>query len=130
MGVINQKKSDSSLFFEFLHESHLMFMNILQGKSIHGTFLCIEAYGNSLHRTDIVYRTFLLKVGQRNLAMFPVHLNRSNGCGHLLNQRKTGIGILIICSVNHILQCGPAQASGIPCSHNSPSKQFVFQFRK
>lgn len=36
-------------------------MNILQGKSIHGTFLGIKANRDSLHGTDVVYGTLLLE---------------------------------------------------------------------
>ena len=63
VSIINEKKGNPPLFFEVLHKFHLMLMDILKCKTIHGAFLGIEADRNSLHRTDIVYCTFLVKIG-------------------------------------------------------------------
>ena len=43
MGVIDQEKGDSLLFLKLPHKFHLMFMNILKGKSVFRAFFRIEA---------------------------------------------------------------------------------------
>ena len=67
MTVENQEKSNATLFFKLPHKFYLVRMNILQGKSIHGTFLGIKAYRDSLHGTDVVYGTLLFEKSQCDL---------------------------------------------------------------
>ena len=62
VGEINQKKSHSLLLLKLLHEGNLMLMNILKGKTVHCTLLCIEAHRDPLNHPDIVHRTLLLKI--------------------------------------------------------------------
>ena len=70
MTVENQEKSNATLFFKLPHKFYLVRMNILQGKSIHGTFLGIKAYRDSLHGTDVVYGTLLFEKSQCDLPAY------------------------------------------------------------
>ena len=55
------RKTDSVLFFIFFHELHLMLMDVLQGEGIRVTLLGVKTDRNSLHRSDVIHRTFFSK---------------------------------------------------------------------
>ena len=61
-------------------------VNVLQGKGILGTFLCIETDRNALYNSDIVYRTFLVKICQRDVPVLLVDFDRRNRGRDLLDQ--------------------------------------------
>ncbi len=112
VGIIDQEKGNPALLLEFLHEAYLMRMDVLQGKGVRRAFLCVEADGKPLYRPDVVNRTLLLEIGQRDLPALLVYPDGSDGGGHLLNQGKARIRILFVCPVDHILQCGAPQPPG------------------
>ncbi len=99
MRIVNQEKGDSILFLKLSHELHLMLMYILKGKGIYGAFLSIETNRYSLHYSDIVHRTFLVKIGKRNVPAFFVYIDRRNGRRNFLNKRQTVFQIFFIRSV-------------------------------
>ena len=100
-GRIKQdEKGDSSLLFKSFHKSHLMRMDIGQGKSIHCAFFGIKAYRDSLNRTDIVYRTLLLKIGKGNVPVFLVDADGGNGGWNFLNQSKALLQVLLVGAVD------------------------------
>ena len=110
-GIINQKESDAALGFEFLHELHLVLMNICEGKGVLCAFLCVEADGQPLHRPDIVYRTLLVKIGQGDVPVLLVDADGSDGCGDFLDERKPVFPVFFICPVDQLLQGGTPETS-------------------
>ena len=105
MGVIDQEKGDSLLFLKLPHKFHLMFMNILKGKSIRRTLFGIKTDRNSLYRTDIVHRALLVKISQGNVPAFLVYVDGGNRRGHLLDQCQPVFQIFFIGPVDQIFQC-------------------------
>ena len=80
------KEAYTVLSLEILHEPYLMLMNVTHCKCISGTFLCIEADRNALYNSDIVYRTFLVKICQRDVPVLLVDFDRRNRGRDLLDQ--------------------------------------------
>ena len=117
MTVENQEKSNATLFFKLPHKFYLVRMNILQGKSIHGTFLGIKAYRDSLHGTDVVYGTLLFEKSQCDLPAVFIHFDGGNRSRNLLYQRQSGLRVFFIGTVDHVFQCGSPKSSCIPCCH-------------
>ena len=105
MRIVDQKKSNTLLFFKPIHKRYLMPVNVLQGKGILGTFLCIEADRNALYNSDIVYRTFLVKICQRDMPVLLVDFDRRNRGRDLLDQCQITFQIFFIRAVDQILQC-------------------------
>ncbi len=62
--------------FKILHKFHLMFMNILKRKCLCHTFLRIKTHRNPLHCTNIIDRTALIKISERDLSVFFIHPHR------------------------------------------------------
>ena len=88
-----------------------MLMNVLQRKRIRTAFLCVKTDRNPLNDTDIVDRTFLVKVGKRNVMRLFIDLNRRNRRRYFLYQRKAVFKIFLIRTVNIFFQCRAAQAA-------------------
>ena len=84
----NVMKGDTVLFLKFTHEFNLMFMDVLNWKCICCTFFCIKTYRNSLNNTNIVNRTFLVKICQCNMSCALVYINWFYGCWNLLDKCK------------------------------------------
>ena len=103
MGESNQKKCDTTLFFIILHESHLMFMDILQRKSVSVTFLCIKTDRNTLNSANVVDGTLLLKVRQRDVTGFFINIDGCNWSRDFLNQSKSMFQIFFVGSVDEFL---------------------------
>ena len=116
--IVDQKKSNALLLFKPIHKGYLMPVNVLQGKGILGTFLCIKADRNSLYCTYIVNSTSLVKVCQSNVTVLFVHAYRSDGSGNLLYQSKSLLPVLIVCSVYKVLQGRTPEPSAVPCRHS------------
>lgn len=87
-GKVDQKKTHPSLLFKIPHKCNLMVMYILKRKGIRCTLLGIKAYRNSLNCSNIIHRTFLIKIGQRYMTVFFIKLHRFNGSWNLLYQRQ------------------------------------------
>ena len=120
--VIDQEKGDAALLLKPLHKFDLMRMDILQGKGIYRAFFGVKADRKPLHCTNVIDGALLFKIGKSDLTMLLVHFDRCDRCGNLLDQRQSGIGVFLVCPVDHILQRRSSQASGIPCCHlNSKS---------
>ncbi len=102
MGKVDQKKSNALLLFKLFHEIHLMLVNILEGKTVDGTLLGIEADGNPLHGSNIVNRAFLVEVGKGNVSGGLVYVDGGNGRGNFLYQRKAVFKIFFICPVDKV----------------------------
>ena len=81
-------EGDTVLFLKFTHEFNLMFMDVLNWKCICCTFFCIKTYRNSLNNTNIVNRTFLVKICQCNMSCALVYINWFYGCWNLLDKCK------------------------------------------
>ena len=111
VGIVDQKKGDAPLGFELLHELHLMLMNVGEGKGVLRAFLRVEADGQALHRTDIVHRTLLVKIGQGDVPVFLVDADGRDGRGDLLNEREPAFPVFFICPVDQLLQGGTPEAS-------------------
>ena len=79
-------------------------MYIGKGKRVGITFFCIKAYWDSLYCSNIIDRTALVKIGQRDLAVILVHSYRSDRCRDFLNERQSLLLIAFIRPVNKILQ--------------------------
>ena len=79
-------------------------MDIVQWKGIHTALFCVKTYGNSLYCSNIIDRTALVKIGQRDLAVIFVHSYRSDRCRDFLNERQSLLLIAFIRPVNKILQ--------------------------
>ena len=94
-------EGDSVLFLKFTHEFNLMFMDVLNWKCIRCTFFCIKTYRNPLNDTNIVNRTFLLKVCKTNLSCFFIYFYRGNRCWNFLYKSKLLLKIFLICAVNY-----------------------------
>ena len=84
--IINQKESNSLLFLKLSHEFNLMLVDILERKGICRTLLGIEADRNALDYPDIIHRTLLIEVGERDMPAFLVDSNRGNRGRHFLDQ--------------------------------------------
>ena len=86
-----QQEGNSFLLLEFFHEAHLVCVDIRQWKGIGSTFFGIEADGNPLYDTDIIDGTFLIEIGQSDVAAFLLDLNRLNGSGNFLDQCQNDV---------------------------------------
>ena len=111
VGIENQDKSDPSLFLKRFHETDLVFMDIGQGKRIHGAFFGVETYRQPLNSTDIVNGTLLVKIGECDMPLVLVDLNRRDRRRDLLNERKACFLIFVICPVNQFRQGRAPQSS-------------------
>ena len=89
MRIVNQEKGDTFLLLELFHKSHLMFVNILECKRIHGTFFGVKTYRNALYGADIIDGTFLLKISERDVSALLIDSNRRDWSRNLLNERKS-----------------------------------------
>ena len=74
----------------------------------------IKADGYALDDADIVHGASLVKIGEGDLPFFLVHAKRLDGRRDLLDQCQMSIPVAVDRGVDHFLQCGAAQASGIP----------------
>ena len=119
VGIENNQKSHPALLLKLLHKLHLVLMDILQAEGIPVALLGVKAYGNPLHRPDIVHRTFLVKIGQGDMPVFLIYFYRRYGRGHLLYQGQSFFSVLFICPVDQILQGRTPKPSGIPDCHNT-----------
>ena len=102
---------------ELFHKCHLMGMDILKGKRIRGTLFCIKADRDPLDCPNVIYRTFLFKIGQSDMAVFLVDPDGGDWRRDFLDQRQPFFPVLLICPVDQVLQDRTSQASGIPCRH-------------
>lgn len=84
------------LFFKLLHEADLMFMDILQGKGFDRTFLCIKADRDALNGSDVIHRTLLIKISQRDVTGRFVDRYGRDRCRDLLDQRQLFLPVGII----------------------------------
>ena len=60
-------------------------MDIVKRKGVHRTFFGIETDRNPLDSPDIIHRTLLVKIGQRDVAALLINGNRRDGRGDLLD---------------------------------------------
>lgn len=58
-----------------------MLVYIVKRKSCRPAFLGIKADRDALYGTDIIYGTFLLEIGKRNVMVFFIDLNGVIGVG-------------------------------------------------
>ena len=77
-------------------------MNILKRKCLRHTFFCIKTHRNSLYRSNIVDRTALLKISERDLSVFFIHPHRCDRGRNLLHQCQILFQIPLIGTVDHI----------------------------
>ena len=101
---IKNNKGNSSLFFKGFHKIHLMLMDVLKGECGRDTFLCIKADRNPLDCPNIVYRTFLVKIGQSDVTAFFINVDGFNGRRNFLNQSQPAVPVFFICMVDEFLQ--------------------------
>ena len=73
-----------------------MLMDIGQRKGISRALLGVKADRNPLDQTDIVYRGFLIEIGQRNVPIGLVNIDGSNGRRYLLHQSQLIVPIDLI----------------------------------
>ena len=125
MRIVNQEKGDTFLPLKLFHKSHLMFVNILECKRIHGTFFGVKTYRNALYGADIIDGTFLFKISERDVSALLIDSNRRDWSRNLLNERKSVLQIFFIGAVYQIFQSGTAQPSGIPSCHTGIIHAFL-----
>ena len=94
-----------------------MFVDVLERKGFDGTFLCVEADRDSLHGPDIVDRTFLVEVRQRDMAAGFIDADRGDRGWDFLDQGQLLLAINLIAVNDHVLQCGAAQTTAFPGAH-------------
>lgn len=80
-----------------------MRMDILQGKGIRRTFLGVEAHRYPLDDADIVHGALLVKVGEGDMAVLLIDLDRRDGRGDFLDQGQILFQIIFICPVDQLL---------------------------
>ena len=112
-----QQEGNSFLLLEFFHEAHLVCVDIRQWKGIGSTFFGIDADGNPLYDTDIIDGTFLIEIGQSDVAAFLLDLNRLNGSGNFLDQCQMTFPVLFNGKINQFFECGAAKPSCGPGCH-------------
>ena len=74
MCIKNYQKRNTALSLELFHKTYLMFMDILKAERVRITLLGIKTHRDPLHSSDIIHRTFLVKIRQRNMAFFFIYL--------------------------------------------------------
>ena len=110
MGKENNQKGNSLLPLKILHKFHLMLMNVLKRKGVAVTLLGSEADRDALNCPDVIHRTFLIEICQRNMAALLINFDRRNRRRTLLNQREPLLSVFFIGPVDQILQRGTAEA--------------------
>lgn len=73
-----------------------MRMDILESKRVCRTLLGVKADGNALHAADIVHRAFLVKIRQRDVAVFLINFDGGDRRRYLLDQRKPFFQISLV----------------------------------
>ena len=94
-----------------------MLVYILKRKSVRGTLLSIEADGNPLYHAYIVHGAFLVKIGQGDMSVFLIYINRFDRGWNLLDQSQPAVPVFFVGVIDKILQSRPSKPSGIPGSH-------------
>ena len=112
-------KGNAALLLEFLHKPDLVFVDVLKRKCLYCTFLCVKADRDTLYGTDIVHCTFLIKVGQSDMAGRLFDGDGSDGGRDFLNQGQLFLPVNLIGVVDHVLQRGTAQSPAFPGTHIS-----------
>ena len=80
-------------------------MNVLHRERILITFFRIEADRYPLNCSNIVHRTSLIKIRQRDMTLCFIYLHRRDRRWNLLNQRKMPAEIIFIRTINKFFQC-------------------------
>ena len=78
------REGNTLLIFKILHKLNLVSMHIGKRKRIGVTFLGIKADRNALYCPDIIYGTFLVKIGKGNMSCFFININWCNRCRNFL----------------------------------------------
>ncbi len=90
------------LLFKILHKFHLMFMNILEAEMSPPHILSHQNTPEFPVRSDIVDRTALIKISQRDLSVFFIHPHRCDRGRNLLHQCQILFQIPLIGTIDHI----------------------------
>ena len=106
VAVEYEKECYAALFFKCLHEFYLVGMNVCEGEGVCGAFFGIEADGDSLDCSDVVYGASLFEVGQCDMAVFFVHANGSYRSWDFLDECQSFFSILFVGAVYEVFQCG------------------------
>ena len=78
----------------------------MQGKRLHGALLGVKTDGNPLYGPDVVYRTLLIKISQRDVAALLIDGDGGNRGRHLLDQGQFLLTVAVVAAVYDIFQCG------------------------
>lgn len=73
-----------------------MLVYILKRKSVRGTLLSIEADGNPLYHAYIVHGAFLVKIGQGDMSVFLIYINRFDRGWNLLDQSQPAVPVFFV----------------------------------
>ena len=106
VAVEYEKECYAALFFKCLHEFYLVGMNVCEGEGVCGAFFGVEADGDSLYCSDVVYSASLFEVGQGDVTVFFVHADRGDGGWNFLDECGLFFSVLFVGAVYEVFQCG------------------------
>ena len=108
------------------HHPDLVLMDILQAKRIVIAFLGVKTHRNALNRSDVIHRTLLVKISQCDMPVLFINFDGRDRRRHLLYQCQAFLQVLLVGSVDEVLQGGAPKASGIPGCHSIIRLRFLF----
>ena len=126
VGVKDDQERHAALLFKLSHKADLVLMDILQAKRIAISFLGVKAHRNALNRSDVIHRTLLVKISQCDMPVLFINFDGRDRRRHLLYQRQAFLQVLLVGSVDEVLQGGAPKASGIPGCHSIIRLRFLF----